>query len=135
MTLSYTRRNQELQLETRQLQLYTSILHAGGKDMAESFIDVIYNQEWEDFDDFMRKYGPVSNPEAYLHCISLCNYLQELGVLRHAGGNVIRVWEKMEPIIKEFRIRANDPLHWISFENFYNEVKKIQEEQLRELKT
>jgi len=136
-----------MQLETRQLQIYTGVLHAAGKEMNRSFIDVMYNQEWEDFDDFMRKYGPVSNPEAYLHCITVCNNLQEMGVLaeqealdpeiiwRHSGMVVIRIWEKMEPIIREFRIRGNDPLHWVSFENFYNEMKKKNEEKLQELKT
>jgi hypothetical protein len=121
--------------------------HAVGKEFYESFMDVIYVQEWEDFDDFMRKYGPVSNPEAYRHTMTLCNLFQEVGVLweqgamgpelmwKHDSVNPIRVWEKMEPIIKEFRKRQNNPLFWASFENLANEIKKINEEKLQELKT
>jgi len=137
-------RTQNIQHETRQLQLYLNMAQAWGKEWLDSYIDVIYNQEWDDFDDFMRKYGPISNPEAYRHCMTLGNWGQEAGILfeqqamdpeimwRHDGENITRIWEKLEPLVMEFRKRQNHPMFWESFENYYNELKKITEERLAE---
>ena len=99
-------------METRQLQLYTTMLNASqSKEYYRSYLDFMYNQEWEDYDDFMRKYGPVSNPEAYLNYIHTLALMQQWGVLveqkaldphilyMHSGDNVFRIWEKVEPLI------------------------------------
>jgi hypothetical protein len=56
----------QLALETRQCQLYnTTIRPSQNKDRLLAYINVIYNQEWSDFEEFLQKYGPLTNPDAY----------------------------------------------------------------------
>jgi hypothetical protein len=61
MTLRYTRRNQDLQLETRQAQLFTQIALTQVKPEVLSDYFEILNWEWEDYADFERKYGSDNN--------------------------------------------------------------------------
>jgi hypothetical protein len=56
----------QLALETRQYQLYhTAMQHCQTKEWMLAYSDVMYNQEWGDFEEFWQKYGPHTNPEAY----------------------------------------------------------------------
>ncbi len=65
MTLNNTRKNQKMQLETRQAQLFMQIYH--GMSSPEFYMrsDELLKMEWEDFDDYYRKYGSENNPENY----------------------------------------------------------------------
>jgi hypothetical protein len=136
-TLRNTRRNQELQLETRQLQLYTAAYQPGQtKEWLDGLIDVLYNQEWEDYDDFRRKYGPESNPEAYVAMIQVLELFTMIGlyveqgaldidiVIKHNGVFAIRLWEIVEPFVRAHRERTGNPMHWHSFEYLYEEMKR-----------
>jgi hypothetical protein len=136
-TLRNTRRNQELQLETRQLQLYTTVFQPGqSREWLNSLIDVIYNQEWEDYEDYRRKYGPESNPDAYIAMIQAIELFTMIGlyveqkaldldmVIRHNGRVAMRLWEKVESFVKGHRERTGNPMHWYSFEYLYEEMKK-----------
>lgn len=51
------------------------------------------------------------------------------------SGFILRSWEKIEPIIKEFRERENWPQAWEWIEYLYHQIKPIVEEQHPELKT
>lgn len=137
MTLRYNRRNQELQLETRQLQLYTTVFQPGQtREWLDSLIDVLYNQEWQDYDDFRRKYGPESNPEAYVGMIQVIEMFTMIGlyveqealdldiVIKHNGRFALRLWEIVEPFVKEHRMRTGNPMHWHSFEYLVEEMKR-----------
>jgi hypothetical protein len=133
---------QEQALETRQLQLYTTAFqHTLNREFMLAYVDVIYNQEWEDYEDFMRKYGPESNPEAYASVVQVIELFQMIGLFveqnaldieivnRHCGKVVVRVWEKVEPFVREFRIWTDNPMHWHSFEYLYHEMKKIYQQE------
>jgi hypothetical protein len=133
-----TRKAQEQALETRQLQIYHSVFQpAQIREWMFSYVDVVYNQEWEDYEDFMKKYGPKTNPEAYTSVVQVIELWQMIGmyvennaldieiVNKHSGRAAMRVWEKLEPFIRGFRVWTNNPLHWHSFEHLYEEMKKL----------
>lgn len=131
-------KTQQHQLETRQLQLYTTAFQpTQNKEWMSSLIDVVYNQKWEDYEDFMRKYGPETNPDAYASLQQVIEHYQMIGLFveqkaldldivnRHHGKFTIRLWEKVEPYVIEHRKRYDNPMHWHSFEYLYNEIKKL----------
>jgi hypothetical protein len=110
-------------------------------------IEEIRQWEWEDYDDYMAKYGEEVNPEAYLMYRKVFGYLEGLGVLVRRGlidpslvddlmsGLIIGYWEKFEPYFDERRRRLNWPQVGEQIEYLYNQVKPIAERQRRELTT
>jgi hypothetical protein len=147
MTLRNTRKNQELQLETRQAQLFMQTYHKWiDKDLNLANTKV-ERYEWQDFDDFMRKYGPEADINAYSDFTRLAAYFEGIGVLVKRGLidphivddlmsiNIIQFWEKYENLAIEFRERWNAPqvIEWVEY--LYNQIKPIAEQQHPELKT
>ncbi len=53
-------KNQELSLESRQVGLYMEFNKLIQQVLGD-YLD-FFNQEWEGFEDYMRKFGPSSNP-------------------------------------------------------------------------
>ncbi|MBN2335226.1 hypothetical protein JXL21_06665 [Candidatus Bathyarchaeota archaeon] len=130
-TLYNTRRNQQLQLETRQAQLYMAVYN---KFTTRENIDILMDLlEWEytDYDDFQRKYGKENNPEGYSRWIFYINLMEALGPIVREGyldirmialvmsGGIKAIWEKYEPVIMENRRRYNWPRWAIEFEGLY----------------
>ena len=78
--------------------------------------DLMY-MEWDDYEDFERKYGSDNNPEAYAKRISSWNWQNSLGITLNEGlidaemvydafgSTMIMSWKKWEPIIREQRTR------------------------------
>jgi len=57
---------QEQTLETRQAQFYMQYVGPTlDLDLIKSSIDIASLQEWEDYDDWIKKYGPKSDLDAY----------------------------------------------------------------------
>ena len=85
MNIKNNQRNQRLTLETRHAQLYMTMF------------DVIYDQEiwrhlneirqytYTDYNDFMEKYGPIKNPEAYSKLTKVWWFFTEMGTLVYRG--------------------------------------------------
>ena len=83
MTLRNTRKNQELQLETRQTQLFMEIYKTyASKQFQKDLEQMRYVWEFEGLDDFFYKYGVENNPDdhaiwdqavmwQFLHWVSL----------------------------------------------------------------
>lgn len=131
-------KTQEMQLETRQLQLYTAVFQpAQSREWMKALINVIYIQEWDDYDDFLRKYGPKTNPEAYISIIQVLELFTMVGlyveqkaldieiIKRHNGKITMMVWEKLGEFVLGHREVTENPLHWYSFEYLYNEMEKL----------
>ena len=60
-----SQRNQQMQLETRQAELYMRLWEKWNtKEFSEQRYEV-YRMEWTDFDDFNEKYSGRSNPETF----------------------------------------------------------------------
>ena len=104
------------------------------------------NQKWEDYDDFMDKYGSENNVDAWAAWLSIGAYFNGIGVLVRRGkidialveellaNSVFIAWIRMEPIIMGWRNRDDPiseegrstkyPFH-AGFEYLFNELKKI----------
>ena len=76
-------KNQELSLETRQVGLYMEFTKIVQQILSD-YLD-FFNQEWDSVEDYMRKYGPSSNPEAYLKFLKIADIFQASGVLVEGG--------------------------------------------------
>jgi hypothetical protein len=144
MTLRNTRKNQELQLETRQAQLFMQIYNRFQSPEFQ-LNDYLFTQwEWKDFDDFEEKYGDA---ESYSKHMSAGCYYEGIGVLVQRGlidveivddllsGYIIRFWEKFKPVNDVWRERLEWPQSYEWLEYLYNQIKPIVEEQHPELKT
>ncbi len=64
LTLRNTQRAQQLQLETRQAQLFMQAYSKFiDREFQKSFFEIVHQWEWDDYDDFMAKYGLKTNSE------------------------------------------------------------------------
>jgi len=148
MTVRNTQKNQQLQLETRQAQLFMNLYETWRSPdfrKRQNWINRVL--EYEDREDFWEKYGPVTNPDAFASWASIAAYYEGIGVLVERGlidinlvydllhVSIIRAWEKMSPEFKEARESEDGhPKLWDSFEYLYHEIKK-REQQRPELKS
>jgi hypothetical protein len=138
---------QKMQLETRQTQLF---MYLYDKFCSESFrrsYSEVISWEWIDFDDYLKKYGPDTNPEKHFIRGNVGSFFEGLGVLVKnkqispelvddlMSQHIITYWEKFGPIIKEARTMMNYPHAAEGVEYLYNQIKPIYEEQHPELAT
>ena len=106
------------------------------KDFQRMYNDIMYNYKWEDYEDWLRKYGPDADPEAWANFNSVGYFFDGIGVLVHKklidiqlvddlmSSAVIWLWEKTGPIIKERRLRRNRPQIWEWVEYLYYQIKE-----------
>jgi len=148
MTLRNTRKNQQLQLETRQAQLFMQIYDKfNDKEFVKDWTNFVLIQDFDNFQDYMDKYGFRNNIDAWSTRVSLSDYFEGIGVLINRklidptlvddlmSVNVIRFWEKWGPIVEEYRKDFDLPQLGEWQEYLYNRIKSISEEQHPELKT
>ena len=129
-------RHREIEVETRQAQLFMQIYdHYYKEDFLSDENEILFQWEWKDFDEFWEKYGPETNVEAFNKFDSMGTYFKGVGVLVKRNlidlnlvdelmGTSIRLhWEKSGRIMKEFRTRFwSHAYEW--FEYLYNELQK-----------
>jgi len=140
MTLRNTRKNQQLQLETRQVQLYMQLLDRFTSEENNLKRIRINQLEFEDFEDFIRKYGMEADPETSASRFRVLTELSGIGHLLHRGLIEIEFipqvimevtknfWEKWGPIELEMRRYSNNPRRSEYVEYLYKEVTKYREE-------
>ena len=108
-------------------------------EFGQSVMEMIYEWEFDDYDDYIKKYSPVSgNLEIYSKGVSVFLHYDGLGVQASNGllnmdnvydlynTRLIPLWEKFAPIIYEARRRGNAPQAYEHFEWLYDELKKIE---------
>jgi hypothetical protein len=143
MTLRYTRRNQDLQLETRQAQLFMQIYNTITEERFNRMFYEVQDYQWKDYDEYVEKYQENIEPRSKLS--ALANYFEGVGVLVKRGlidvsfvddlmsGGTILFWEKFEDVNKEMRKRNNWPQMVENVEYLYERVRSITEEQHPEI--
>jgi hypothetical protein len=112
LTLRYTRRNQDLQLETRQAQLFMNFYeNYRSQEFRKNYYDYVFVQEWTDYDDFMEKYGPQSNMETFSGNGSVIGFFEGIGFLlkirlidiQHVDellrNSFLLFWRRFEPYL------------------------------------
>jgi hypothetical protein len=116
MTLNNTRKNQELQLETRKVQLYMQLLDRFSSEENRLRSIEVLKMDVKDHDDYVENWSMYKNPEAAAKRFHIWTELDGIGHLLSEGlismdfippiiqRNVINQWEKWGPIIKERRL-------------------------------
>jgi hypothetical protein len=139
MTIRSNQRNQRMQLETRQAQLFLQLYNRYRDDMQDldiysTFLDV----EIGSTEDFIRLWR--TDEEFGKTLASLGGFYEGIGVMVREGyipvrlvalqwgGVTRRFWEKMEPFMSDVRELQEFPRAWAETEYLYNELMKYIEE-------
>lgn len=96
-----------------------------------------YEQKFDSIEEWGKKYGPLTNPEAYNKWMSMMAVFNATGLLLKKGlvdfedvyvhippFAIITIWEKYKPIIVARRKQYNYPSFWELHEHLYNETRK-----------
>ena len=136
-TLRNTRRTQELQLETRQAQLFMEIYKEfSSPDFISRFMDV-RNNIVEDYDKYQEEFGDLQRTDLkrYSEWISLGTWFEGLGTLLEfglidsnmvyemMGGVDIRFWNARKIVIEE--VQKVDPHYGEKIRYLYDEMVNI----------
>lgn len=127
------------QSRTRQMDLLMRLyLTWGSEDMKKALQDV-FALEFENYDDFMKKYGLGS--QAWVDVDKVGWFINGIGFLVHEGfvniklvlglfhkHALIVLWEKLKPVVEGVRKKFGFPESYVWFEYLYNEVKKREQE-------
>ena len=122
----------------RKTELITRLYsHLYGSEDLQRARKKVNSITYEDYDDFVKKYGAPNSEEPIPLAISTVLYVfEEAGVLlskklvdvdlidQLMGEMILRTWTNIMPLIKEARKRLNRPRVWTNFEYLYNETKK-----------
>ena len=128
-----TLRNQN---RTRQAQLFMQIYGVFRTEEFQDNITGIMSWKWNDYDDFLEKYGPNTNPNAWRALGSIAGYFEGIGLMVNKklidislvenlmSTHIIYFWEKISPLSIELRRDFNRPQIDVWKEYLYNEIKK-----------
>ena len=139
MTLNNTKKNQQMQLETRHAQLMMQLWNTY-IDKYRASVITLRQIEYEDFDDFWSRYGYDVNPEFWTEELKIMGWFENIGLLVREGYLDIRlialaystpirdIWNKFEPIYAELGEKWDWPRLWSETEYLYSELVKYHKE-------
>ena len=95
----------------------------------------IFETEFTDYDDFVKKYGKLYSSGKYPISFQLiANFFEQVGILYKNKliepvliDQILAVsvtWEKLKRFVEYARVEYHDPRLWEWFEYLYNEMKK-----------
>jgi len=140
-------RNQSLQIQHQNKMRQTDFLmrmylEMGSEGMRKTRLR-IFDLEIGDYDDFVKKYGPVFSAEPsqvwedidrtgwFYTGIGLLVYRKfvDIGLVDDfLGYGVVIAWEKLKPLVYGWRKQYNIPKSFGWFEYLYNEIKKYEQQ-------
>ena len=136
MTLNNSRKNQQLQLETREAQLMMQLWSSWMNYRNQQVFWV--GIEYEDFDDFWERYG--SDDVFWKEHSEIMAWYENVGVLVKEGLLDIRLialmyagatrmfWEKLEPLMDGLKEKWKYPRLWSETEYLCKTLIKYMEE-------
>ena len=123
-------------VETRHVEMLLEFIRLDNENM-QNWIDVMFHQNPREYEEWPKKYGPLTNPEACARFYSVLNFYQSIGLLArerliktellyqiHGASTYVRTWETIEPLIKRWREEWNEPTMYDAVEYLYEDVKK-----------
>lgn len=123
------------------LRLYSTFASEDHRTAGKKVIWITY----EDYDDYVRKYGAPNSEEPIPTATDTVLYFyEEVGVLLSKklvdidlidqlfGYNIMLLGTKIMPIIEEARKRLNLQRIWTNFEYLYNEMKRYEQKRQQE---
>jgi len=138
-----SQRSQQIQIETRQAQLFMQFMNPAMSGDKADYWREIMEWEWSDYDEFTRIRSDPENRKSY---DQISYYLESIGSYVRLGFIPVRIvavtmslwvtgfWNKFGSMIVERRVRTNTPRLLSETEHLYNELMKYIEEH-PELKT
>ena len=136
MTLNNTRKNQQLQLETRQAQLYMSLINTFNSHEFRTQWHISESTKWIDYEDYKQKYTPDQNQEVLTANVMMFTFFDSVGALVKKNlldidllGNsfvlsLVVTWRMYEDVIFGDREYFNYPNMWEDFEYIYDELNR-----------
>ena len=124
-------KQRQIEIETRQAQLFIELYNRLNDKEFNSDWWKVYNQEWKDYDDFLRKNIANSTVD------SIMVFFKGIGVLvkrklidpvlvsEMMASYILMIWDKYGSMMKEFRERTNRPEVLEHIDYLYEETKKI----------
>jgi len=145
---STAERLRKTEIETRQIQFcWQALERVHNTEFMRRVIEIMYHQDFKDYEEWQEKYGPSTNPDAYVDYYHVTSTNQGLGYLvqnkvldlealsKHIRPRgIIALWEKIEPIVKVQRERYN-PTAFDSFEYLANEMRTLLERRRAQART
>lgn len=144
-TIQTNRKNQQLQLETRQAQLLMNLMNTFRSTEYRRQWHTLWAVEWRDFKDFKEKYHgkDIEVMSAYT---SVMTFYESIGVIVRNGlididkvysllPAIKMTWERYEPLIMgdremftEYTLQGRKGA-WDGFEFLYNEIIRYDQQQ------
>ena len=103
----------------------------------EAWIEVMFVQEWTNFEELMEKYPANVEVEARAKVNYVGSLFHNLGLLLQENvtdpdllfrimgpTTILSTWERYEQLTKDFRRNTNDPTVWEGFEYLANETRR-----------
>jgi len=131
-------------VRARQAELFLDLYdHYNDPAFVKCYSEIVFQWNWKDYEDWLKKYGPQTNIEAYSTWASVGNYFKGVGVLvneklidaklveKLMAELFLKYWEKCEPIVKEFRKGYRFPKAWETAEYLANELKKREQQRAK----
>jgi hypothetical protein len=130
-------KTQQLQLETRQTQIFMQIYQQlNTVETAKTTMELM-TLNIKDNTEYLEKYDSTVNLDNYAKRASIWYTYNSIGELLRIGTidldlilrlqldiQVIIMWENWEEIIRATRVRENLPYLWEGFEYLYDELKR-----------
>ena len=123
-------------IKTRKAQLFMNLYSQfRAWDFMKPWSEMFFEWQWEDFDDYIERYGPENNTDAFAKYCSIAAYFEGIGVLvkqrlididvvdELMAVPAIWMWDKMEDITMGFRTRFDAPELWEWWEYLYHKLK------------
>ena len=142
LTVRNAQKGQRTADETRQLHTVIEVSNLTDYEGAKMFVELI-NMEWDDYDDFERKYGSDNNTDNFAKRQAMWQSYNALGIALKRGlidrelyfeqspYGALVLWAKFGGVIRELRRRSNQPLAFVHFEYLAEESRRwIQEKGL-----
>lgn len=140
MNIHNNQKNQQLQLETRQTQIFMQIYQQiNTEEVYKSWAELV-NIGKIDYAEYLQKYDSTVNPDHFAKRAQIWYSYNTIGELLRQGiiqlnllnrlslgPMVITMWERWEHIIRKTRERESGPDLWEGFEYLYNEVKNYRD--------
>jgi hypothetical protein len=124
-------------LETRQTQLFMQLFaQYNNKDFMQDFAKVAYDVEYENLEDWTKKYGSTADRETWASWARVGRFFDGVGILVRRGlidmdlviaelrELILFSWDKMKPWVYEVRMEMKSPHTWENFEYLAEETRK-----------
>ena len=144
-TRELTLKTQEQAFETRQIQFcWQALERVHSTEFMRRIIDILYRQDFKDYEEWREKYGPSTNPDAFVDYYNVTSAFQGIGYLVQSEAlnletlskhilprTIVLLWEKIEPVVKAHRETLN-PAEYDSFEYLADELRTLTERRIEQ---